>query len=78
MLRWLAAAPASGGLLFCHPAATADSTLDIGVPDPGAPDAIAPARLREAAYLGSSSFAEDLATAGITLGHAWQSTPGGL
>ena len=78
MLRWLAAAPASGGLLFCHPAARADSTLDTGASDPGAADAIAPARLREAAYLGSSNFADDLACAGITLGHAWQRSPSGI
>lgn len=78
MLRWLAAAPATGGLLLCHPAAMADSTLDTGASDPGAPDAIAPARLREAAYLGSSNFADDLASAGITLGHAWQQSPSGI
>lgn len=78
MVRWLAAAPATGGLLFCHPAAVADSTLDTGASGPGAPDAIAPARLREAAYLGSTNFADDLACAGISLGQAWQQTPSGI
>ena len=62
--RWLAALPDDGGLLFCHPAAA----------DPGATtaDPIAAARLREAAYLGSAAFADDLAAAGVSLGPAWQ------
>lgn len=53
---WLQAAP-DGALLFCHPA--------LGEPDRG--DAIAPARAREMAYLGSEAFADDLREAGIRL-----------
>jgi predicted glycoside hydrolase/deacetylase ChbG (UPF0249 family) len=59
--RWLAVAPREGGLLFCHPCAGAD----------GAADPIAAARRREADYLGSAAFAEDLAAAGVTIGPAW-------
>lgn len=44
MQRWLAVLPAEGGLLLCHPAQPPLSASD---------DAIADARLREAAYLGS-------------------------
>ena len=63
MQRWLAALPAAGGLLFCHP----------GDRNAGeAPDAIAAARRREAAYLGSDAFAADLAAAGVVLGRVWQ------
>jgi len=65
---WLAAAPAQGGLLFCHPAGL--DALAAGDHDP-----IAAARLREAAYLGSTAFADDLAAAGVTLGPAWSQRP---
>ena len=54
--RWLAALPAGGALLFCHP----------GDAD-GEADPIAAARLREAAYLGSAAFADDLVAAGVRL-----------
>jgi predicted glycoside hydrolase/deacetylase ChbG (UPF0249 family) len=57
--RWLAALPADGALLFCHPGAGTA---------PG--DAIAAARPREAAYLGGPDFAEDLAAAGVSLAPA--------
>lgn len=70
MQRWLAAAPAEGGLLFCHPGAVDDSAAG-----PSSTDAIAAARLREAAYLGSAAFVDDLAAAGITLGAAWRQRP---
>ncbi len=61
MQAWLAAAPARGGLLFCHPGeAEAINTTD----------AIACARARELAYLGSEDFAQDLRAAGVQLGHA--------
>ena len=62
MRRWLAASPRAGGLLFCHPDASA---VD------GAGDPIAAARRREAAYLGSDAFAADLAAAGLTVGPSW-------
>ena len=61
MQAWLAAAPPRGGLLFCHP----------GEAEPiNTSDAIASARGRELAYLGSEDFAQDLAAAGVQLGHA--------
>ncbi len=61
MRGWLAAAPASGGLVFCHPNhATASAA-----------DPIGQARRREAAYFASAAFAEDLAEAGVTIGPAW-------
>jgi len=60
--RWLAAAPPAGGLLFCHPCAGAGADTN---------DTIAAARRREADYLGSAAFAEDLAAAGVTVGRAW-------
>lgn len=59
---WLRAAPASGGLLFCHPNQAAAK----------AGDPIGPARRREAAYLSSTDFADDLAEAGVSVGPAWQ------
>jgi predicted glycoside hydrolase/deacetylase ChbG (UPF0249 family) len=69
MQRWLAALPLKEALLFCHPAA--------GTPDASMNDAIAPARLREGAYLGSEAFTEDLDAAGVKLGSAWQRGHGG-
>ena len=64
---WLAAAPRRGGLVFCHPKR--------GAPD--AADPIAAARDREAAYLASDAFADDLAEAGFSLGSAWQNSIAG-
>ena len=63
MQAWLAELPLEGGLLFCHPGEAAAG-------DP--PDAIGAARVRELAYLGSDTFAQDLAAAGVTLGRVWQ------
>ena len=62
MVRWLAAAPAEGGLLFCHPCDGASGA---------SADPIAAARRREAAYLRSDRFGDDLAAAGVTPGSAW-------
>ena len=59
---WLAAAPASGGLVFCHP--------NHGVAS-GA-DQIGAARRREASYFASTAFSDDLAEAGVSVGPAWQ------
>jgi predicted glycoside hydrolase/deacetylase ChbG (UPF0249 family) len=60
--QWLAALPADGALLFCHP----------GQPDAsGVPDPIAAARVEEAAYLGSDAFTADLQAAGVRLGCVW-------
>jgi predicted glycoside hydrolase/deacetylase ChbG (UPF0249 family) len=68
MRAWLAQVPAEGALLFCHP----------GHADAGFADAIGAARKREAAYLASAEFAEDLAAAGVTLAPAWlRSSSGG-
>ena len=64
MQAWLAELPREGGLVFCHPG---ESAAD----DP--PDAIAAARVRELAYLGSDAFVQDLAAAKVTLGRVWQS-----
>jgi len=64
MRAWLAALPAEGALIVCHPANSAASTDD--------DDPIAAARVREAAYLGSDAFADDLARAGVSLGPAWR------
>lgn len=61
MQRWLAALPARGALLFCHPGEAADD----------AADPIAGARVRELAYLRSDAFADDLVAAGVTLAPAW-------
>lgn len=55
MQRWLAALPAAGALLMCHP----------GEADAG--DAIGAARAQELAYLGSDAFGDDLAAAGVSL-----------
>jgi predicted glycoside hydrolase/deacetylase ChbG (UPF0249 family) len=63
MQRWLAAAPSTGGLLYCHPGeANRASTAD----------PIAAARLRELVYLGSHAFARDLADEEVALGRVWQ------
>ena len=62
MRGWLAAAPASGGLVFCHPNHAAAS----------AADPIGAARRREAAYFSSTAFADDLAEAGVSVGPAWR------
>lgn len=59
MRAWLTAAPQRGGLIFCHPALQARR------------DAVADARVREATYLGSDAFAEDLDAAAVKLGPAW-------
>ena len=61
--RWLAALPAQGGLLFCHPGGHRDG-------DP--PDRIAAARERELAYLGSVEFDADLSAANVALGPVWR------
>lgn len=61
MQGWLAALPAEGGLLFCHPGA-ADAHAD----------PIAAARVRELAYLASPAFSDDLAAAEVQLGPVWQ------
>lgn len=63
MRGWLAALPAEGGLLFCHPGAHLAG-------DP--PDAIGAARERELAYLGSVAFEDDLAAANVRVGRVWQ------
>lgn len=57
MQSWLAALPAQGALLFCHPG------------EGNAGDAIGSARRRELAYLDSDAFAADLYAAGVRLGH---------
>ena len=64
MRGWLAAAPSRGALVFCHPLQGAAS----------AGDPIAAARGREAAYLASADFVDDLAEAGVSVGSAWQSS----
>lgn len=56
MRGWLATLP-DGALLFCHPA--------MGGPDAG--DAIGVARQREADYLASPAFVDDLAEFGVSL-----------
>jgi predicted glycoside hydrolase/deacetylase ChbG (UPF0249 family) len=63
MQRWLAALPAEGALLFCHPGAASASTSD---------DPIGAARVRELAYLRSAGFAADLAAADVRLGRVWR------
>ncbi len=55
MQGWLAALPATGALLMCHPG------------EAGAGDAIGAARAQELAYLGSDAFSDDLAAAGVAL-----------
>ena len=61
MQGWLANLQFEGGLLFCHP----------GAADPQ-PDAIAPARSRELAYLSSAAFEDDMTAAGVTLGSVFR------
>lgn len=69
MRRWLAALPASGPtLLFCHPGAAGAAS---------ARDAIAAARVAEAAYLGSPAFRDDLAEAGLRPAWPWRRSSGG-
>lgn len=63
MRAWLSALPSEGALLMCHPARDAVAGDD---------DPIAEARGREAAYLCSRAFQDDLAGAGVTLGPAWR------
>ena len=62
MQQWLAALPAGGALLFCHPGAPDQSEVA---------DPIAAARLDEARYLGSDAFSADLRSAGVRLGRIW-------
>jgi predicted glycoside hydrolase/deacetylase ChbG (UPF0249 family) len=57
MQGWLQAAPAVGGLLFCHPG-DAPQAGDRPLADP-----IASARQRELAYLRSPAFTEDMESA---------------
>ena len=61
MQGWLAALPAQGGLILCHPGESGVMTQD----QPG--DPIAAARARELAYLGSEAFATDLLAADVRL-----------
>ena len=63
MRGWLAALPATGGLLFCHPGYQEDV--------PTVADPIASARVRELAYLGSDAFSQDLQAANVVLGSVW-------
>jgi len=66
MRAWLAALPDEGALLLCHPARGAVASGD---------DPIAEARGREAAYLVSREFLDDLADAGVSLGPVWRKRP---
>ena len=61
MRSWLGSVPASGALLFCHPGA---GPALFG-------DSIAAARLREAAYLSSADFVNDLTLANVSLAEVW-------
>jgi hypothetical protein len=63
MRGWLAALPAAGGLLFCHPGHREAV--------PTVADPIAPARVRELDYLGSDAFLHDLQAAKVVLGPVW-------
>jgi predicted glycoside hydrolase/deacetylase ChbG (UPF0249 family) len=63
MQGWLAALPAEGGLIFCHPGQAAPPTAAAG--EDG--DPIAAARVLELDYLGSAEFAQDLAAADVQL-----------
>ena len=78
MRAWLAQVPASGALLFCHPASGGGEVrpaASAAAPPDGAADAIAPARQREWAYLASDDFAHDLAEAGVVLVSDWPASP---
>ena len=66
MQRWLAAIPAEGALLFCHPGAPSKTAVD---------DPIAAARVREWEYLRSAGFGDDLAAAGVRLAPVWRTGP---
>ena len=63
MRGWLAALPAEGGMVFCHPGERREG-------DPA--DAIGAARERELAYLGSAQFDADLAAVNVRLGRVWR------
>ncbi len=63
MQAWLAALPSPGGLLFCHPGNHCDSLAD---------DPIGATRQREFNYLSSDDFIQDLESANVVLGRAWQ------
>ena len=63
MQGWLAALPEEGSLIFCHPG---DAVSAKEAPDTP-PDAIAAARVRELAYLGSDGFKADLEAARVRL-----------
>ena len=60
MQQWLAALPAKGGMVLCHP----------GEPGSAPGDPIAAARVREWGYLDSDDFAADLAAHGVRLARA--------
>ena len=61
---WLAEAPAHGSLVFCHPRFGAESDGD----------PIAAARRREADYLASAAFGDDLAEARVSVATSWRSS----
>ncbi|BDT68153.1 chitooligosaccharide deacetylase [Comamonadaceae bacterium OS-1] len=63
MRGWLAALPAAGGLLFCHPGYREQV--------PTVADPIAEARVRERAYLASDIFLQDLQATNVVLGSVW-------
>ena len=69
MRGWLAACPARGALLFCHPGASDGDAAR--TPARADPDPIAAARAREACYLASDAFLADLAAAGVSLAPGW-------
>jgi predicted glycoside hydrolase/deacetylase ChbG (UPF0249 family) len=60
---WLAAIPEKDALIFCHPGAAGSKPATTGA----AADPIAAARVREAAYLASDDFTDDLQAAGVRL-----------
>lgn len=61
--RWLQSIPERGAMLVCHPGEGTDP--------------IAPARRREARYLASNAFLQDLQAAGVGLGAAWAQSGAG-
>ncbi len=71
MQRWLAALPAAGGMVFCHPGHAADADADPYADAHADPhsdvDAIAAARPRELAYLAGPDFIADLRAADVVL-----------